>query len=325
MIKKSILVIIMITTAIYMIGCSSLPHSNPLESADLTAPSVPSGLAATKRNGQVSLSWTANSEGDLAGYNVYSDSTSWSDYYCVKVNSSLVTANSYTDTPSNSYSTWLYKITAVDTSGNESSKSSLCTPTTDTTAPAAPTGLTGTAGDSKVTLSWTANTESDLSGYNVYLIGSYSDTKQNTSVITITSSIISSLTDGTSYTFKIKAIDTSDNASAYSSSVTCTPTDGIAPSAPSGLAATPPYSSIYEIDLSWYVNTESDLAGYNIYRSSSSGGTYGRINSTIVSKTSTSYDNGGLADGTYYYKITAVDASGNESTYSNVASSHSHE
>ena len=38
----------------------------------------------------------------------------------------------------------------------------------DTTPPAAPTGLTATPGSGSVTLSWAANSETDLAGYNVF-------------------------------------------------------------------------------------------------------------------------------------------------------------
>ena len=38
----------------------------------------------------------------------------------------------------------------------------------DPTPPAAPTGLTPTAGNGSVSLTWTANGEPDLSGYNIY-------------------------------------------------------------------------------------------------------------------------------------------------------------
>ena len=38
---------------------------------DTTPPATPTGLAATPGSGSVALSWTANNEADLAGYNVY--------------------------------------------------------------------------------------------------------------------------------------------------------------------------------------------------------------------------------------------------------------
>lgn len=70
------------------------------------------------------------------------------------------------------------------------------------------------------------------------------------------------------------------------------------------------------IALSWAHNVEPDLLGYNIYRSPTSGGTYARINSVPTDRTSY-YLNSGLSPLTrYYYKVAAVDSSGNESLQS---------
>ena len=80
------------------------------------------------------------------------------------------------------------------------------------------------------------------------------------------------------------------------------------PSTPTGLTATAISSS--QINLNWNDNTESDLANYRVYRSTSASGTY-----TYISQTTTSsYSSTGLsASTTYYYKVSAVDTSSNES------------
>jgi hypothetical protein len=71
------------------------------------------------------------------------------------------------------------------------------------------------------------------------------------------------------------------------------------------------------ITLSWNASA-SQVSGYNVYRSTSSGGPYSRINSSLVS--ATSYDDHTVAAGqTYYYTVTAIDANGAESGYSNQA------
>jgi fibronectin type 3 domain-containing protein len=70
--------------------------------------------------------------------------------------------------------------------------------------------------------------------------------------------------------------------------------------------------------LTWSANTESDLAGYKIYRAEASGG-YGAPIAILGNVTS--YIATGLQVGkTYYFVITAYDSAGNESLPSNEVS-----
>jgi fibronectin type 3 domain-containing protein len=58
------------------------------------------------------------------------------------------------------------------------------------------------------------------------------------------------------------------------------------------------------------------VSGYNFYRGSKSGGPYTKLNSSLTS--GTSYIDGSVAASTtYYYVTTAVNSSGQESSYSN--------
>ncbi|KPJ60811.1 MAG: hypothetical protein AMJ46_04935 [Latescibacteria bacterium DG_63] len=70
--------------------------------------------------------------------------------------------------------------------------------------------------------------------------------------------------------------------------------------------------------LHWTRNTETDVAGYNVYFFTPDPGSdesYTKLNSTLVTRTSYTVTN--LTVGTlYYFKITAVDWSGNESASS---------
>ena len=70
------------------------------------------------------------------------------------------------------------------------------------------------------------------------------------------------------------------------------------------------------INLSWTAST-SAVAGYNVYRGSASGGPFTKLNSTLV--TGTSYVDAARGGQTYVYVVTAVDALGYESGFSNEA------
>ncbi len=80
-----------------------------------------------------------------------------------------------------------------------------------------------------------------------------------------------------------------------------------------------PLLAAQSVTLQWDPNSESDLAGYNIYRSGNSGWGYTKLNSGLI--TTTTYVDGAVSPGqTYYYVCTAVNTSGAESGYSNEVS-----
>jgi len=92
--------------------------------------------------------------------------------------------------------------------------------------------------------------------------------------------------------------------------------DTTPPSSPTGLAATPGDGSV---SLDWNDNGEGDLAGYTVYRGTSSGGPYNSLNGTLL--TASQYTDTGVTGGvTYWYVITASDGSSNESTSSSEVS-----
>jgi len=73
----------------------------------------------------------------------------------------------------------------------------------------------------------------------------------------------------------------------------------------------------HSVALSWNPSS-STLSGYNVYRGSVSGGPYSKVNSSL-DQMATYTDSSVQAGSTYYYVVTAVDASGNESAFSNQA------
>ena len=71
----------------------------------------------------------------------------------------------------------------------------------------------------------------------------------------------------------------------------------------------------HSVSLNWDPST-SQVKGYNVYRGSTAGGPYAKLNSAV--DPNTAYADGTVASAhTYYYVTTAVNSSGQESTYSN--------
>lgn len=115
-------------------GCSSSPSDssddgggdpNPPPDEDTTAPASPSAVEGVSGDQQVELSWAANDESDLDGYNLYRSTSSISDVSNMgPVNgSTLIVATDFTDSGLENGTTYYYRVTAVDENDNESGTS----------------------------------------------------------------------------------------------------------------------------------------------------------------------------------------------------------
>lgn len=99
----------------------------------------------------------------------------------------------------------------------------------DAAAPSAPTNAVGESGDTVVELTWDANGEADLAGYNLYRSReSFSDVSgmapvNSSQLLSSTSYIDEGLTNGTSYFYRLTAVDRYDNESSASALVEVTP------------------------------------------------------------------------------------------------------
>ncbi|MGC9455659.1 MAG: fibronectin type III domain-containing protein, partial [Phycisphaerae bacterium] len=298
----------------------------PAQAAKPTPPAAPTNLTATAVSStQIDLDWDDNSEPDLDHYNIHRSTTSRvkgnpSDFY------TTCTPSNYSDMAVSAGTTYYYKVLAVDTAGDESdpSNEASATPAGDTTPPAAPTNLSASVvSGSQIDLDWDDNTEGDLDGYNVYR-----DTSSGVPVDAgyqiatgVASSSYSDTTvdDQTTYYYVVTAVDTASNESAASNEASATTPDETPPAAPTNLTATGVSQS--QIDLDWDDSPEPDWSHYNVYRDTSSGFTCD-VNTLLVSNvTGSAYSDLSLPmSTTYYYKVTAVDTSYNESGASNEAS-----
>lgn len=115
---------------------------------------------------------------------------------------------------------------------------------------------------------------------------------------------------GETYEYSVQSLMTADGARAESvpsDTILIVPVDRFPPAVPAGLTALAGPSSI---ELSWDPNSESDFAGYFVYRAVS-GGALDRLAGPLSAP---SFSDKGARPGTAYkYAVSAVDLSGNQS------------
>ena len=192
---------------------------------DITAPSVPTGLAKVSATSlQVVLSWTASTDtggSGLSGYRIYRAVSPFTTF--VQLSPGTSPTAGYTDGTTAGTIGYQYKVAAVDVVGNVSAQSiALAVTTPDTIAPSVPTGIAGAAASAaQINLSWNASTDtggSGLKGYKVFRNGS----PVVTTTTTASTYSDTGLTASTTYSYAVGAYDVAGNMSAQSGPVSAT-------------------------------------------------------------------------------------------------------
>lgn len=123
---------------------------------------------------------------------------------------------------------------------------------------------------------------------------------------------------GARYTYVVRTLAQFDNQTVESGNSVATevpPRDVFPPPTPANLIAV---AGPERVDLTWDASAAADLRGYYLYRSRTAGSGYERVTKEPLS--AQSYADTTVKSGVaYFYVVTAVDQSGNESAYSTEA------
>ncbi|MEV6593318.1 PA14 domain-containing protein [Streptomyces acidicola] len=183
--------------------------------------------------------------------------------------------------------------------------------TVDKVKPLTPTGTSVSydTATGKAKLTWSKNKEMDLAGYRVYRRSKGSTAWTRLATTTATSYTDTTLpVTGAAYYYEIRAYDKAGNESTGTADQLVTTVDRTPPAVPTGLSTA---SEPTNLRIRW--KAVEGAASYRVYRAASADGTYTRVGSTDQ----VSYaDTSAVEDATYYYRVTALDAAGNESARS---------
>lgn len=245
-----------------------------VEIKDVIAPSKPTGLVSESGEGFISLKWNANSEKDLSGYLVQrslkKESSNNTSY--VNVNTNPIKETSYTEQlPKNVRNEFVYRIVAIDTNFNRSVPSeNTLAKMPDVTPPLQPVIKNVQADTTRTVITWLANADLDLAGYNLYrrIFGdTLSIEKINFNIIPGT---ISNYTDrevkaGTAYEYYIEAVDQNGNVSRkspgfYSKTIEAKMEGRVV------VELKKINSKKGTLNLEWSADTKDPIKGYVVYR-----------------------------------------------------------
>lgn len=285
--------------------------STDIEENFIDAPSPPTPLNVSVASTNASLSWSApSSQGDAAitDYSIqYStDGTHWSSF--AHTASTLTSATITGLTNGTSYQFRVAAINAWGTGAYETYANSLA----PGSLPGSPTSLAGSYRDASVALTWSAPSSNGGSPIRDYKV-EYSSNNGSTWDIfsrassSATSETVTGLSNGTSYIFRVSAINDPGTGTASTSTGAITPKTS--PSAPTSLIVTPGNSQV-SIAFTAGATGGSAITDYIIEYSSNSGSSWSTFAHTASSSSPqvvsglTNYTN-------YIFRLTAKNIVGN--------------
>jgi hypothetical protein len=264
---------------------------------DTTAPAEAAALEAAAGDRRVTLTWTDPADGDLASLEI-----AWTPGGgSASVPGGIQT---YTAAGLTNGTAYIFMVKAKDAAGNLSGGTGVTATPADATPPAKVTGLEAAAGNSRVTLTWIDPADVDLASLEIAWTPGGGSASVPRGIQTYTAA---GLTNGTAYTFTVKAKDSAGNLSggetAAASPDASSPSDLIPPGKVSALAAA---GGDRQATLTWTDPADADLAFVEI--TWEPGGTTPQV----AAKGIQTYTAVGLANGTLYtFTVKAKDNAGN--------------
>ncbi|HQK93514.1 MAG TPA: SUMF1/EgtB/PvdO family nonheme iron enzyme [Armatimonadota bacterium] len=295
--------------------------------AGVTVIPPPHGLAAVGSSSRVDLTWVEPSDtSNVAGYAIYRSLTSGSGY--TRMNAALVAVGTatYADTTVTNGTPYYYVVRSVAPGGQESANSNeaSATPEAGVTVIPPPHGLAAVGSSNRVDLTWVEPSDtSNVAGYAVYrtLESGRNYTRINAALVAVGTATYAdtTVTNGTPYYYVVRSVAPGGQESANSNEASATPEAGVTVvPPPRNLTAT---GGNGRVDLQWTAPTStSGISGYAVYRSTTSGSGYTRVNATLVAVGTNAYADTTVTNGTpYYYVVRSVAPGGQESANSNEA------
>ena len=244
----------------------------------------------------MSLSWDDPGDATISGYELSIDNGT---YNAITYSSDSV-SNSHSHTVANlsNGTTYTLALRAVNQSGKGPSSALSAIPVA---VPLAPSGLSATASDSEITLSWSDPGNATISGYELSSDGGDSFTAISGSDASTTSHTVTGLTNGTTYSFVLRALNASGNGATSELNAL------MVPAAPSNFTAHPLGGSESEVALAWSNPYNATITGYEL--STDGGSTFTAISYSDANTVSHRVQ--GLTKATTYtIALRAVNASG---------------
>lgn len=267
----------------------------------------------------VTLTWTANGEGDIAGYLLYRNDrlVNATGVVVGDLTQYLLTGTGYTDSGL-ADGTYVYTLEAVDKAGNISARSNSVEVTIDTRVPVVTlqSPKNGTKFENNLVI--VASSEDlDIASVRFQYKAQNATEWANIDLVegkqtwmATLDPVALSLGKGV-YALRAVATDIHGKTGPTSPEVTVELTDVTPPAVPKNITA---LVSGEFATLNWDAQNEIDLAGFNVYNVR--GETVDKMNGDTVIQTTTFVPNqstGGLENGDYELAVTSVDTYGNES------------
>jgi hypothetical protein len=266
--------------------------------------------SATAGNTQVTLSWMAPTVNNstISDYEIQ-QSTDGGTTWSAGISHTASTNTTRAVTSLTNGTSYQFRVAAI----TEWGKGRFSDPVTvvPATTPGTPTSVTGVRGNQLVDLTWSApasNGGHALIDYTIeYRAGAGSWLAFSHSASTSTSISVTGLTNGTSYTFRVSAVNDMGTSSASTVSSAYTPLG--TPAAPTSFSAT--YGNA-QASLSWTAPTDnggSVIINYLVEYSSNAGSSWNTFTHSV--STTPSITVTGLVNGTAYsYRVSAINAIG---------------